>query len=106
MRRWSDKDQLGGYIWHTTGSGKTLTSFKSAQLIADSNDADKERGQHQAEPESKTRLVGHDHRVGPEEKELAVGHVDHPHQSENDDQTHGHQNQDKDVIQAVQNQDS
>lgn len=41
MRRWSDKDQLGGYIWHTTGSGKTLTSFKSAQLIAESNDADK-----------------------------------------------------------------
>jgi type I restriction enzyme R subunit len=22
----------GGYIWHTTGSGKTLTSFKTAQL--------------------------------------------------------------------------
>ena len=22
----------GGYIWHTTGSGKTLTSFKAAQL--------------------------------------------------------------------------
>lgn len=41
MRRWSDKDQLGGYIWHTTGSGKTLTSFKSAQLIAASKDADK-----------------------------------------------------------------
>ncbi|MGN0826404.1 MAG: type I restriction endonuclease subunit R, partial [Kiritimatiellia bacterium] len=40
-RRWSEKDQLGGYIWHTTGSGKTLTSFKSAQLIANSNDADK-----------------------------------------------------------------
>ena len=32
---------LGGYIWHTTGSGKTMTSFKSAQLIADSMDADK-----------------------------------------------------------------
>ena len=31
----------GGYIWHTTGSGKTMTSFKSAQLIANSNDADK-----------------------------------------------------------------
>lgn len=31
----------GGYIWHTTGSGKTMTSFKSAQLIADSKDADK-----------------------------------------------------------------
>ena len=38
---WKDKDQLGGYIWHTTGSGKTMTSFKSAQLIANSNDADK-----------------------------------------------------------------
>lgn len=41
MRRWADKDQLGGYICHTTGSGKTLTSFKSAQLIAESNDVDK-----------------------------------------------------------------
>ncbi|TPH47716.1 HsdR family type I site-specific deoxyribonuclease [Helicobacter pylori] len=26
------KNQSGGYIWHTTGSGKTLTSFKSAIL--------------------------------------------------------------------------
>ncbi len=34
-------NQLGGYIWHTTGSGKTMTSFKSAQLIASSKDADK-----------------------------------------------------------------
>lgn len=33
--------RLGGYVWHTTGSGKTMTSFKSAQLIADSKDADK-----------------------------------------------------------------
>lgn len=41
MRRWADKDPYGGYIWHTTGSGKTLTSFKSAQLIAGSRDADK-----------------------------------------------------------------
>jgi len=38
---WSDKHLLGGYIWHTTGSGKTMTSFKSAQLIANSKDADK-----------------------------------------------------------------
>lgn len=38
---WSDKDRLGGYVWHTTGSGKTMTSFKSAQLIAQSKDADK-----------------------------------------------------------------
>ena len=34
-------NRLGGYIWHTTGSGKTMTSFKSAQLIANSKDADK-----------------------------------------------------------------
>ncbi|MBK5203749.1 MAG: type I restriction endonuclease subunit R, partial [Prolixibacteraceae bacterium] len=38
---WNSKHLLGGYIWHTTGSGKTLTSFKSAQLIANSKDADK-----------------------------------------------------------------
>ena len=38
---WKDNNLLGGYVWHTTGSGKTLTSFKSAQLIANSNDADK-----------------------------------------------------------------
>ena len=39
--KWADKDIYGGYIWHTTGSGKTMTSFKSAQLIANSRDADK-----------------------------------------------------------------
>lgn len=39
--KWEGKEQLGGYIWHTTGSGKTMTSFKSAQLIASSKDADK-----------------------------------------------------------------
>lgn len=33
--KWSYQDQLGGYVWHTTGAGKTMTSFKSAQLIAD-----------------------------------------------------------------------
>lgn len=38
---WKSKAPLGGYIWHTTGSGKTMTSFKSAQLIANSKDADK-----------------------------------------------------------------
>lgn len=38
---WDEKQILGGYIWHTTGSGKTMTSFKSAQLIANSKDADK-----------------------------------------------------------------
>ena len=39
--KWADKSIYGGYIWHTTGSGKTMTSFKSAQLIANSKDADK-----------------------------------------------------------------
>ena len=39
--QWDGRDRLGGYIWHTTGSGKTMTSFKSAQLIANSKDADK-----------------------------------------------------------------
>ena len=39
--KWETGNQLGGYIWHTTGSGKTMTSFKSAQLIATSKDADK-----------------------------------------------------------------
>jgi type I restriction enzyme R subunit len=39
--KWEGDDQLGGFIWHTTGSGKTMTSFKSAQLIAASKDADK-----------------------------------------------------------------
>lgn len=39
--KWDEKNQLGGYVWHTTGSGKTMTSFKSAQLIASSQDADK-----------------------------------------------------------------
>ena len=38
---WKNPNRLGGYIWHTTGSGKTMTSFKSAQLIAHSKDADK-----------------------------------------------------------------
>lgn len=38
---WEDKTIYGGFIWHTTGSGKTMTSFKSAQLIAQSGDADK-----------------------------------------------------------------
>ncbi len=39
--KWEAGGQRGGFIWHTTGSGKTMTSFKSAQLIASSKDADK-----------------------------------------------------------------
>lgn len=33
--------QAGGYIWHTTGSGKTLTSFKAAQLAKEHYNLDK-----------------------------------------------------------------
>ena len=30
-----------GYVWHTTGAGKTLTSFKAAQLVSDIDGVDK-----------------------------------------------------------------
>lgn len=33
--------KAGGYVWHTTGSGKTLTSFKAAQLASRMPDVDK-----------------------------------------------------------------
>jgi type I restriction enzyme R subunit len=33
--------EAGGYIWHTTGSGKTLTSFKTAQLVSKLSYVDK-----------------------------------------------------------------
>jgi type I restriction enzyme R subunit len=33
--------QQNGYIWHTTGSGKTLTSFKASQLIMKMPDVEK-----------------------------------------------------------------
>lgn len=33
--------EAGGYVWHTTGSGKTLTSFKTAQLASKMSDVDK-----------------------------------------------------------------
>lgn len=36
----SDPD-TGGYIWHTTGSGKTLTSFKAARLATEMEEVDK-----------------------------------------------------------------
>lgn len=35
------KREGGGYIWHTTGSGKTLTSFKTARLASHLPDIDK-----------------------------------------------------------------
>ncbi len=39
-KRWSTTDG-GGYIWHTTGSGKTLTSFKAARLATQLDFIDK-----------------------------------------------------------------
>lgn len=38
---WDDDGQKGGYVYHTTGSGKTMTSFKCAQLIKSSGKVDK-----------------------------------------------------------------
>lgn len=35
------RKEAGGYIWHTTGSGKTLTSFKTSQLVQGLNFIDK-----------------------------------------------------------------
>jgi type I restriction enzyme R subunit len=34
MNKWQGSLRAGGYIWHTTGSGKTLTSFKTAQIAS------------------------------------------------------------------------
>ncbi len=39
-KKWSTADG-GGYIWHTTGSGKTLTSFKAARLATQLDFIDK-----------------------------------------------------------------
>jgi type I site-specific deoxyribonuclease, hsdR family len=39
-KQWS-KPEGGGYIWHTTGSGKTLTSFKAARLATQLDFIDK-----------------------------------------------------------------
>jgi len=39
-KNWS-KPESGGFIWHTTGSGKTLTSFKAARLACELDFIDK-----------------------------------------------------------------
>jgi type I restriction enzyme R subunit len=41
LQRWGTHTPLGGYVWGTTGCGKTFTSYKSGQLITDKNFADK-----------------------------------------------------------------
>lgn len=40
VKNWS-KPESGGFIWHTTGSGKTLTSFKAARLATELEFIDK-----------------------------------------------------------------
>jgi len=40
-QKWEGTVRGGGYIWHTTGSGKTLTSFKTATLAAKMDGVDK-----------------------------------------------------------------
>ena len=41
LQRWGVHEPQGGYVWGTTGCGKTFTSYKSGQLIIDKNFADK-----------------------------------------------------------------
>src|SRR5688500_10020220 len=36
-----DKNSGNGYVWHTTGSGKTLTSFKASTLLKDKDEIEK-----------------------------------------------------------------
>ncbi len=39
-QKWGDHDQLGGFVWCTTGGGKTLTSFIAGKLIIEREYAD------------------------------------------------------------------
>ncbi len=41
IERVKDYPNKNGYIWHTTGSGKTLTSFKASQILATLDEVDK-----------------------------------------------------------------
>ena len=41
INKWQGTIRAGGYVWHTTGSGKTLTSFKAAQLASQMEGIDK-----------------------------------------------------------------
>ncbi|MBR6623366.1 MAG: type I restriction endonuclease subunit R [Ruminococcus sp.] len=41
QQQWGDHNQRGGFVWCTTGGGKTMTSFKAGQLIIDRGYADK-----------------------------------------------------------------
>ncbi|AGI47816.1 type I site-specific deoxyribonuclease, HsdR family [Thermoplasmatales archaeon BRNA1] len=41
VAHWTRAERRGGYVFHTTGSGKTLTSFKAASLVASDGKVDK-----------------------------------------------------------------
>lgn len=41
LKRVENLPPKNGYIWHTTGSGKTLTSFKASQLLTQNKNIDK-----------------------------------------------------------------
>ncbi len=38
---WTKHKQHGGIVWHTTGSGKTISSYKAAELVVKTKEADK-----------------------------------------------------------------
>ena len=41
IKRVKDEPHKNGYIWHTTGSGKTLTSFKASQILSTLDEVEK-----------------------------------------------------------------
>src|SRR5690625_7091947 len=56
---WDDKNvgPHGGYVWHTTGSGKTITSFKTALFLSTRGGFDKRSEEHTSELQSRGHLV-------------------------------------------------
>ena len=70
-----------GYIWHTTGSGKTLTSFKASTLLKDNPDIEKclfvvdrkDLDRQTREEEEKSRPQGHPRRL-----QHPLRHQSHP----------------------------
>lgn len=41
IKNLDERNKLNGFIWHATGSGKTLTSFKTVQVLASKKEIDK-----------------------------------------------------------------
>jgi hypothetical protein len=68
-------------------------------------EADHEGGKQQPQPEMAAQVLDQHHRVGAQQEQLAVGHVDDVHQPEDDDQAHGHQDDGEYEVAGVQRQD-